>query len=261
MDAVFVQRLGIPATMLGFNDGDYPVYHSVFDNYQWMAEQGDPGFHRHVAVTQVWGAVALTLAEAPDLPLDFVNYAAVLQGYVKDVRHRLVRAGGRDRVDLAPMVDGLARLEAAATQVERERRRFLDEGSSSTVLSTVRRSLRTGGRQVEEEEQEGVFVASALAHFVRLREFNDRLMLAERGFLDFEGLNGPGELPFRAWLRHEVYSPPQGNEYGSAAFAGVVDAIGFAEDEEEGWANVQRQVWRAGRALDRAAMALRGRLL
>lgn len=28
---------------------DYPVYHSTFDNYNWMTKFGDPLFHRHVA--------------------------------------------------------------------------------------------------------------------------------------------------------------------------------------------------------------------
>ena len=27
----------------------YPVYHSTYDNYHWMAKFGDPGFHYHVA--------------------------------------------------------------------------------------------------------------------------------------------------------------------------------------------------------------------
>ena len=95
---VFVQRLGVPATMLGFNQGDYSTYHSVFDNYDWMAHFGDPGFHRHVAVAQVWGAVALALAEAKDLPLNYVDWAAALAGYVQDVRRHLIKAGGAARV-------------------------------------------------------------------------------------------------------------------------------------------------------------------
>lgn len=28
---------------------DYPVYHSVYDNYNWMSKYGDPLFRRHVA--------------------------------------------------------------------------------------------------------------------------------------------------------------------------------------------------------------------
>lgn len=272
--------------MLGFNAGDYPTYHSVFDNYNWMAQFGDPGFHRHVAVAQVWGAVALTLAETRDLPLNYVDYAAALTGYVQDVRRRLARAGGAGKVDLAPMVEGLARLEAAALQVERERRRLLDGATGGvdgeqqplltpTTTSTAtaryrrRRRLRADPRAEDSGAAASASAAAvAVAEFVAMRHFNDRLMLAERGFLDYDGLTGPGEAPLRAWLRHLVFSPPQGNEYGSTAWANVVDAIEWAaarggggDGEEEAWRNVQHQLWRAGRALDRVAMVLRGRLL
>lgn len=266
--------------MLGFNQGDYSTYHSVFDNYDWMAHFGDPGFHRHVAVAQVWGAVALALAEAKDLPLNYVDWAAALAGYVQDVRRHLIKAGGAARVDLAPMVEGLARLEAAALQVERERRRFLledrmDEATeaavplTSTTATATARGRRRGLLRADDQRPgaEAAAAAAAVGEFVTLRSFNDRLMLAERGFLDYEGLTGPGEAPLRAWLRHIIYSPPQSNEYGSTAFANVVDAIEWAAagggggGEEGAWKNVQHQVWRAGRALDRVAMVLRGRLL
>lgn len=276
--------------MIAFNNaGDYPTYHSVFDNYNWMSQFGDPGFHRHVAVSQVWGAVALTLAEARDLPLNYVDYAAALTGYVQDVRRRLARAGGAGKVDLAPMVEGLARLEAAALQVERERRRLLDGATggvdgeqqplltpTTTITATARdrrrrrRRLRADPRAEDSGAAASASAAAvAVAEFVALRQLNDRLMLAERGFLDYDGLTGPGEAPLRAWLRHLVFSPPQGNEYGSTAWANVVDAIewaaagggGVGGEEAEAWRNVQHQVWRAGRALDRVAMVLRGRLL
>ena len=28
---------------------DFPVYHTAFDSYEWMTNNGDPLFHRHVA--------------------------------------------------------------------------------------------------------------------------------------------------------------------------------------------------------------------
>lgn len=32
---------------------DYPVYHSLYDDYVWMERFGDPLFHRHVACTEL----------------------------------------------------------------------------------------------------------------------------------------------------------------------------------------------------------------
>jgi N-acetylated-alpha-linked acidic dipeptidase len=93
-------------------------------------------------------------------------------------------------------------------------------------------------------------------------------MRAERGFLDQDGLQGPGQEAWRQWLKHLVYSPPNDNEYGSVAFPGVRDAIapaqrleeeGEAEGrEEEAWREAQHEVWRAGRALNRVAGVLKG---
>lgn len=31
-----------------FPFSDFPVYHTAFDTYDWMANYGDPSFHRHV---------------------------------------------------------------------------------------------------------------------------------------------------------------------------------------------------------------------
>ena len=41
-----------------------------------MALYGDPQFERHVAVSQMWGLVALGLADDAVLPFDFEDYAA-----------------------------------------------------------------------------------------------------------------------------------------------------------------------------------------
>ena len=266
---VFVQHLGLPATLLGWNVGDYPMYHSTYDDYAWMSRFGDVGFHRHVAATQVWGLVTLALADTAVLPLDYVRYGEVLEGYVRGIWASLVTHGDVGKVDLRPMEDGLRRLQEAAKGVERERRQLLfrlgegeEEEEDEVWLSTSRRL----------QEESGF---SAHHSFLAVRELNDRLMLAERGFLDDDGLQGPGQEAWRSWLKHLVYSPPNDNEYGTSSFPGVNDAIaraqkqdrgtGEEEEEEEGkgeaWKQAQHEVWRAGRALDRVAGVLRGSLL
>ena len=35
--------------LFAFVGPGYPVYHSLYDDYIWMAKFGDPGFRRHVA--------------------------------------------------------------------------------------------------------------------------------------------------------------------------------------------------------------------
>ena len=40
---VFLQHDGVPSLDIIF-DGPYGVYHSVYDDYNWMKRFGDPGF-------------------------------------------------------------------------------------------------------------------------------------------------------------------------------------------------------------------------
>ncbi|KAJ0031469.1 hypothetical protein Pint_13290 [Pistacia integerrima] len=70
----------------------------------------------------------------------------------------------------------------------------------------------------------------------RVRELNDRLMMAERAFTDRDGLSG------RPWYKHlvqlhrngltfplyftlQIYAPSRHNDYGSNSFPGIEDAI------------------------------------
>jgi hypothetical protein len=38
--------------MVALAVSEYPVYHSLYDDYVWMERFGDPLFHRHVACTE-----------------------------------------------------------------------------------------------------------------------------------------------------------------------------------------------------------------
>jgi N-acetylated-alpha-linked acidic dipeptidase len=84
---VFLNHLGRPVINLGFT-GDYGVYHSMYDDHYWMEQMGDPTFEYHVALTRVWGLVALRLANADVLPFDFGFNGAALDGFLKDLERR-----------------------------------------------------------------------------------------------------------------------------------------------------------------------------
>src|SRR6267378_2038545 len=70
----FLQHLGVASTDMGFG-GDYGVYHSAYGSFYWMAHFGDPTFGYHVATAQLWGSMAMRLAEADGLPFDYTDYA------------------------------------------------------------------------------------------------------------------------------------------------------------------------------------------
>ncbi len=82
----FIGHLGIPSISMGF-DGPYGVYHAMQDNFYWMEHFGDPTFRYHVAMTQIWGILALRLADADVLPFDYAAYADELLSHLKALQN------------------------------------------------------------------------------------------------------------------------------------------------------------------------------
>ena len=74
---------------MGFG-GDYGVYHSAYDSFYWMDQFGDPGFHYHVAAAQLWGTLAMRLADADGLPFDYTDYATQIRDFFTEAM-RLAR--------------------------------------------------------------------------------------------------------------------------------------------------------------------------
>ena len=84
---VFLNHLGRPVINLGFT-GDYGVYHSMYDDYYWMSHIGDPAFEYHIALTRIWGLVALRLANADILPFDFGFNASALERFLRELEQK-----------------------------------------------------------------------------------------------------------------------------------------------------------------------------
>jgi N-acetylated-alpha-linked acidic dipeptidase len=100
---VFFNHIGVPSADLVF-DGPYGVYHSIYDSHEWMKRVGDPGFRYHAAMARLWGLLALRLANADVLPLDYGAYG-------RDDVATLARARGVDA--------GLDRARRAAQALSR----------------------------------------------------------------------------------------------------------------------------------------------
>ena len=84
---VFLNFLGVPIADLSF-DGPYGVYHSIYDNHNWVARIGDPGFLYHVSLVQIWGLMAMRLADADVVPLDYVPYAQRISEFAQGLERR-----------------------------------------------------------------------------------------------------------------------------------------------------------------------------
>ncbi|XP_059433343.1 probable glutamate carboxypeptidase LAMP1 isoform X2 [Corylus avellana] len=222
--AAFVQHVGIPATAMFFGGG-YPVYHSMYDDFIWMQKFGDPMFHRHVAVASVWGLVALWLADEEFLPYNYLSYARELQTYTKDLKVEI----SDKNISLTPLFKSIEELQKAAATVINQRKAI--------------------------EERKGWASIWNKDH-LKVRELNDRLMMAERAFTDQDGLSQ------RSWYKHLIYGPSKHNDYESKSFPGINDAIEEAKyvNTAEAWHLVQHEVWRVSRAVRHASLILNGEL-
>jgi len=110
---VFLNHVGLASVLLQF-DGPYGVYHSMYDNHFWMNKFGDPGFKYHALMSQLWGVLALRLANAEILPFDFAAYAVNLRTFVQELEKN---AGATRDVDLRPLLAGVAELESAGREL------------------------------------------------------------------------------------------------------------------------------------------------
>ena len=110
---VFLNFVGMPVIGLGF-DGDYGVYHSVYDNFYWMNHFGDPGYRYHTLMSQLWGVLALRLANADILPFDFASYARNVREFVAE----LEKGKDLNQLDLKPVADGIDQFEAAGRKLD-----------------------------------------------------------------------------------------------------------------------------------------------
>jgi N-acetylated-alpha-linked acidic dipeptidase len=107
---VFLNFLGVPIADLSFT-GPYGVYHSVYDNHLWMQKFGDPGFLRHVALTRAWGVMALRLANADVVPLDYRATADRIRTFVGEA---MDGANASQKQALRPLIAATERFAAAA---------------------------------------------------------------------------------------------------------------------------------------------------
>uniref|UniRef100_A0A1J3DE51 glutamate carboxypeptidase II n=1 Tax=Noccaea caerulescens TaxID=107243 RepID=A0A1J3DE51_NOCCA len=210
----FLHHAGIPSIDMYYG-ADYPVYHTAFDSYDWMIRNADPLFHRHVAMAGIWGLLGLFLADEPLIPFDYTSYAAQLQAH-RDALSKLLQG----KVSVNPLSMAIQEFSLVAKEASDEAKKLKKQAY----------------------RQNDVAAAS------KRRELNDRMILAERGFLDSEGIKG------KEWFKHLVYGPAAEPESKLGFFPGIADAISMNSSE----GMIEHEVWRVARAVQRASKALRG---
>lgn len=213
----FLQHLGVTSADMGFG-GDYGVYHSAYDSFNWMAKFGDPTFVYHVAAAQLWGTMAMRLAGAEGLQLDYVSYAGAIREFFKASMRTAERrrlAGTLDEKSMNDAIDNFAR---EGERIERDRNATLQEL----------------GRNSNDKD--------ALA---RLTRINRALIAAERALVDERGLRG------RPWYKHQIYAPGSYTGYAAQPLPDFRQGL-----EDRNSANAKEGLDRIVAALQRATTTL-----
>jgi N-acetylated-alpha-linked acidic dipeptidase len=138
---VFLNYVGMPVIGLSF-EGPYGVYHSMYDDFYWMNHFGDPGYRYHTLMSQLWGVLALRLANADLLPFDFAAYADNVRQFVAE----LSKGKDMSALDLKPVLAAIDDFEAAGKQLDGSLQRSLAEGKVDARLYA---EINAGMMQVE----------------------------------------------------------------------------------------------------------------
>jgi N-acetylated-alpha-linked acidic dipeptidase len=142
---VFLNFVGMPVLGLGF-EGPYGVYHSAYDDFFWMNHFGDPGYRYHTLMSQLWGVLALRLANADLLPFDFASYAANIRQFVSELEKGMASRNDMSQLDLKPVLDAIDDFEAAGKRLDESETRAL---ASRAIDSKLAATINHGAMQVE----------------------------------------------------------------------------------------------------------------
>jgi N-acetylated-alpha-linked acidic dipeptidase len=191
----FLDHLAVPALDVGFHGG-YGVYHSIYDDFNWMEKFGDPEFLTHATAARLYTLIAMRAAAAAVVPLRFVPYGLALREHVDELRlihaHR-VRKVDTSKLDLESEFTGLS----ALVEVVRGFQGQAEELDLATAAVTER-------DQVDK---------------VELAKLNDLLSQVERAFLLEKG------LPERPWFKHAIYAPGLTTGYAAWPLPAIRQAL------------------------------------
>jgi len=219
----FLQHLGVPSLDMGFG-GDYGVYHSTYDSFNWMEKFGDPNFVYHVAAAQIWGTIALRLANARALPFDYADYATELRDFINETQKTAARRKLADDFDGKALLDAVKDLSDEAARVQSRRNQLLEE---------IESRVRVGDTQPRAR--------------MPLKRINDSLIAAERALTDERGLRN------RVWYKHQIYAPGLYTGYAAQPLPDLRQAI-----EDRNTTNAREAAVRITEAIRRAVAVLKG---
>jgi N-acetylated-alpha-linked acidic dipeptidase len=212
---VFLNFIGMPVLGLGF-EGPYGVYHSAYDDFFWMNHFGDPGYRYHTLMSQLWGVLALRLANADLLPFDFATYAANIREFVNELAKNNKAMWGQ-----LP----LPALSGAEGAVQPAETRQLPPLDLQPILTAID-AFEAAGKRLNESTNR--VLASGAIDPKQAVPINHGMMQIERNWLNPDG------IPGRPWFKHILYGARF--TYAHLELPGLTEAV-----EKRDWATAEQQ--------------------
>ena len=174
----------------GGDGGGGGVYHSIYDDPTWYTKFSDGDFTYGRTFAQTFTTVAMRLADADVLPLQFTDLSLTLDSYSRDLQELAKSAPNAPGLDFAPLDRALASLRQAAKDYDDAFNAASQSGSVFRKSDAERATL------------------------------NLLLIQSERKALSESG------LPRRPWFQYAFYAPGFYTPVISAkTFSGVREAI------------------------------------
>ena len=243
---VFLNFIGMPVLGLGF-DGDYGVYHSAYDDFFWMNHFGDPGYHYHTLMSQLWGVTALRLANADLLPFDFATYAQNIRQFVNDLakankqilweepnpKTSVILSGARSNERAESKDPYHPKVSAGFKRSSYEE---LSPNGARQAPTTPTLDLSGIAQAIDNFETAGKNLNTFLTQKLSsgkldpklADQLNHGMMQVERNWLN------PNGIPGRPWFKHILYGARY--TYAHLELPGLTEAV-----EKQDWATARQQ--------------------
>ena len=236
---VFLNFVGMPVLGLQF-DGPYGVYHSAYDDFFWMNHFGDPGYRYHTLMSQLWGVLALRLANADLLPFDFASYASNIRQFVNELakNNPVILSGVADSrsetatqpKDPSPACATCASAVSSTHELQLAAYRVRENAANTpldlTPIFAAIDEFEAAGRRLDESKVRAL--ASGAIDPKLAATINQGAMQVERNWLNPDG------IPGRPWFKHILYGARF--TYAHLELPGLTEAV-----EKQDWATAKQQ--------------------
>jgi N-acetylated-alpha-linked acidic dipeptidase len=245
--ASFLDHAGVAALNIGFGgESGGGVYHSVYDDFYWYTHFGDTKFVYGRALAQLGGTSVMRMADADLIPLSFGDAADTIARYVKELEALLKSEQDKQKEVNQELEEGVydATSDPEHPTVAPQREElppFINFAPLENGTSAMKRSADHFERALAKAQQAG---GSAYTNSA-VQQLNQKLVEAERGFLDENG------LPERPWFKNQIYAPGAYTGYGVKTIPAVRESL-----EEKKWAQAEQGSQTVGRVLEHEAQLI-----